>query len=787
MPINLNDNLQVQAPKPADNRYGPYESTAEALAAVPAGSRYKGLILGVLSDDVVQNYWFKAGIEDEDLVVQVEFVPGVDGEDYGSETYDAIGVPIGIYYVDADYQILKYSPYETEPGGGNFAAEAAASAASAEAAAAAAAADASAAAGLAAAASADADAAAAAALSSGGGLAQPYVQINDEVDTAFRFVVTDASGIDRSLARITESGVIEAQGLSADSLTVNGNTVTGEVYGAEVFEVIGGIAPGIYYVDADYKVLKFASYEAELGGSGSGIPPDDIRAFTPDIDLTGTADMSVVLKTAHDAAAAAGYRHLFIEGPVRAPSTMYINSVIFLSRSGKGRLIGTYNKRVIPVGTSSAPYWSRVIPERHLKRLREKLQTATPTNPAIITYVSDSVGTKADALGYSSSLESILRQEIARQFGPDADKIRVVSRGIGGTRWGDLDRATATVTPGQSGVQWITTEAPWLDYVQSIEQSDLTPTARTPDVVMFFFGMNHTVPLTPEGVQKARGVIAEVESYSPKPDIIFITHLCPSLMVSDAPRAFRGSRSQQEGRRSLAGWARHYAAFRGFGLIDFARAQDCEMNGFDPWQVHWRNLLPVGTGTLTIPWTAPESVYDYGLTFFPPNPPSTFWASGQTIVFTLSPVTGNVLMLRRHVGTNKLEYKVMAATDVTSIDWTLTNSEPVTETSLDFEVSVKGETLLIAYNKLIVVDRPIDRSGGEFTPVISLLSGSASSFFYRDVFASSPLPVMPTLTDAEAWGTPGGTTGIGGSGDNHPSEVGIVALIDKTIQSTRFA
>ena len=887
MSIILNDNLGIQAPKPADERYGPYASVPDALVAVVEARRYQGLRIGVLVGGQLQDYWFKDGIGDGNLVTYggaapvdvglaqsyaqigdvdqgtaVRIVaPNADGDDvslarvrtdgviesqglnaagpvtasslvvdgspvtgidYGAEGYDAIGDMLsGIYYVDNDYRILKYSPYEPEIGGGGFAAAAEASAVAAAGSAAAASASAGTATSAAAAASASADAAAASAMSGGaGGLAQSYVQIGTQEATAFRFVATDANGIDRSLGRICDDGIFESPGVStgpitASSLTVNGNTITGEDYGAEVFDVIGGCDSGIYYVDRDYQILKFTTYEAETGGGGgapSGIPADDIRTFSPDIDLTGATDMSVQLKAAHDAAALAGYRHMFIEGPILAPTALALGDVMFLSRSGKGRLIGTYTKRVTAVGTSSAPSWSRISPERHLKRLRTKLETATAIDPAIVTWVSDSVGTKADATGWGSSLEGSLRRAFSRQYGPDADKIRIVSRGIGGTQWVDLDRATVNVVPNQAGVQWITTTAPWLDYVQTIEQPDLTPTARTPDVVMFFFGMNHVVPLTPTTMAQARSAIAEVESWTPKPDIIFITHMVPSVMST---LGSRGTKSGQEGRRSLSGWARHYAAYRGFGLIDLGRTQDCELFGFDPWQTYWRNLnMTVTGGTTTatvnifgaltpvetdgtkgitqisIPWTAPEAVYDYGLTFFPSGPSlnaDVFWASPRTVTFTLSPVTGNVLILRRDPATLRLEYTVLAATGITSIPWTLTNSKQITgSVNKDFEVSVRGETLIIAYDKMVIVDRPIDRSGGEFTPTITLDSGTGQ-FTYRDLLVGAPMPVMPSMTDPEAWGERQGLSGIGGSGDNHPSEIGIAAIIDKTIQSTRFA
>jgi hypothetical protein len=74
MSINLNDNLIVQAPKATDERYGPYTSTAQALAAINPIVRYQGLTIGVEAGGSVTEYWFKDGISDFDLVVKSEVV-----------------------------------------------------------------------------------------------------------------------------------------------------------------------------------------------------------------------------------------------------------------------------------------------------------------------------------------------------------------------------------------------------------------------------------------------------------------------------------------------------------------------------------------------------------------------------------------------------------------------------------------------------------------------------------------------------------------------------------------
>ena len=66
MPIDFNDNLQIRAPKPIDDRYGPWETIEEGLINVPYPYRYIKLTLNIAGVE----YWFKDGLEDIDLIVK---------------------------------------------------------------------------------------------------------------------------------------------------------------------------------------------------------------------------------------------------------------------------------------------------------------------------------------------------------------------------------------------------------------------------------------------------------------------------------------------------------------------------------------------------------------------------------------------------------------------------------------------------------------------------------------------------------------------------------------------
>lgn len=71
MPILLNDNLDINAPRPNDNRFGPYANVSAALAGVPAAKRYIGLTVGVNEyPGVVAEYWFYSGTSNSDLIIK---------------------------------------------------------------------------------------------------------------------------------------------------------------------------------------------------------------------------------------------------------------------------------------------------------------------------------------------------------------------------------------------------------------------------------------------------------------------------------------------------------------------------------------------------------------------------------------------------------------------------------------------------------------------------------------------------------------------------------------------
>ena len=106
--------------------------------------------------------------------------------------------------------------------------------------------------------------------------------------------------------------------------------------------------------------------------SNIGIPV--IEAYSAALVGDGVTDDSTAIKSAHDAAYAAGIRELRLDRDYYAPTAYNIGDVIF---RGPGSLIGTYGKRVIPdsVRAFYAPS-PKLIPAIHLPNFSKSV---TPT------------------------------------------------------------------------------------------------------------------------------------------------------------------------------------------------------------------------------------------------------------------------------------------------------------------------------------------------------------------------------------------------------------------------
>ena len=119
MAIILNDNIKINAGKPADAKYlnlsnQPYGSTGETNATIPITERYVGLTVNVLGLE----YWYKDGVADGDLVLKTvdagapvsDFITGATNIGFFSGTTAVQTLPI-TYTSDSSYNGNYQSQY----------------------------------------------------------------------------------------------------------------------------------------------------------------------------------------------------------------------------------------------------------------------------------------------------------------------------------------------------------------------------------------------------------------------------------------------------------------------------------------------------------------------------------------------------------------------------------------------------------------------------------------------------------------------------------------------------
>ncbi|MBB95574.1 MAG: hypothetical protein CML68_13415 [Rhodobacteraceae bacterium] len=503
------------------------------------------------------------------------------------------------------------------------------------------------------------------------------------------------------------------------------------------------------------------------GGRPTLYAANDLRIMAPGAVFDATIDQSAAVEMAHDAAVAAGYGEVMIEGAVYAPNATSLGNVHFRSATGQGVLTGTYRKRVIPLSAQPLAPLLTVTPA-HLARFNAAVQVATPGAPAFVVIMSDSWGNPNQLIGEHSQFEEQLRRALRMQYGPDADSIHIVNRAIGATTWDD-----AAGIPNETLPSWYTDGgADWLDYVTSMDLTDDGFGAtEAPDLVIVMFGQNQTSAMTATDFDDVETVLDAIETAGA--DALLVTPATPNSMS-----ATRGTQVAQEYKVTWAAQTRAFAAMRGLGVIDFGRAFDAAHWGEDLLSGYFKRVAEDEAETLTYSW--PEECRDFAFELTIDGTDADFWADGD-LTIQLSDVTGNTLVLSEDAGGN-LAYTINAATGKTSVATTVTDLDATVGSSGTITVSVMGPWLIVQWRGSEVYNGPVHRGGGLFTPS---LSNGASSSITVDFAAVGEYPaVIPSMTAADAWGETDGE--YGGNEENHLSEKGRSLLFTRALLETRF-
>ena len=85
MPQRIPDNFEVRKPRLLDNKEGPWSSVEEATLYITKDIRAQGQVVKILNAGSIEEWWWKDGIEDIDLIAKVS---GGGGGDMFKATYD---------------------------------------------------------------------------------------------------------------------------------------------------------------------------------------------------------------------------------------------------------------------------------------------------------------------------------------------------------------------------------------------------------------------------------------------------------------------------------------------------------------------------------------------------------------------------------------------------------------------------------------------------------------------------------------------------------------------------
>ena len=272
-------------------------------------------------------------------------------------------------------------------------------------------------------------------------------------------------------------------------------------------------------------------------------------------------------------------------------------------------------------------------------------------------------------------------------------------------------------------------------------------------------------------------VSAGIAACDRPPDLLYVANANPSSHSRP-----RGHRAAIEARDSYAGLIRARAAMEDRGLIDLGRALDMAHWGYDPTQVHFQRILrdaPVMT-----PYSVDAPLADLAVTLGQAaDGPPPLTVGGTAISLTLSPIHGNALTLRLDAD-GMLIWSVRAAEDSDGPSGRVPAT--VRRRALHtIEIELRGPQLTVMANREILVDQPIPRGGGLFTPCLDAPDGPARTLFVESLAEGVPLLVQPWLTERDLWGERDGPAG--GNGENHLAEPGRLALFDMLLGATRFA
>jgi hypothetical protein len=476
----------------------------------------------------------------------------------------------------------------------------------------------------------------------------------------------------------------------------------------------------------------------------------------------GIADDSAPLKKLHDAAFSRGDRFAEVDaGTYLAPGLRDAANVIFV---GSGTLVTPYRKFVIPKrAPTPPPPPCQVKPALHLR------QFARSPSPVVCVWGDSMARPDPNGITSSGSFWTMLRERMVMDN--PGKPIRFANRAIGATTWG---MAAAAPRQGIKLPGWYDNPArSWESYVRELQ----------PDILVLAFGVNDSWGFRAE---EFISLMTTIEAWNKRPDILFSTCRCPTLMERNAETA-----DSQNGRDYIAAFVRGYALRKGYGLLDFNRRLTLLRDGFDYVGQAFKRV-PIDPPN-SLPIRFPRPVYDFGIRMNISGVGSALWSKLGVVRVQIGNPTitpENVLLLSRDEATGNLAIEVKATASYSPITRFVSNAtlsiDPSRGTFL--EIFIKGNEIFVAVDDPdnVVLLQQVERYGGPFIPSIEC-DGPSPQIHVSAMTAGRPVLCMPELTDREAWGTMDGGSLFGGNGFNHLTTLQAELVDEAVVAAQDFA
>ncbi|HHA2081868.1 TPA: SGNH/GDSL hydrolase family protein [Enterobacter asburiae] len=555
------------------------------------------------------------------------------------------------------------------------------------------------------------------------------------------------------------------------------NTADGEYYkwtgsfasGAKVVpenstpESTGGIGPGKWLGVGD-TVLRSDLLQAD-GGTNIKIGAKTLDMLLPirisdprwNINSTNTPQVNAKnLNTLIDYAISSGRLNIVVDANVTVDDVtvpVRKKTEVFFTKDG-GDIIGLYRRASIPVG---APSNVRIEDGASSAGLTAFYRATNPT----VVIMGDSISTDGpNALSKGDSMASVIAGEIQNQ-NPGAT-INFLNRAIGGQTW-----LNANTKPTSFPAWYTDTTKDWLEYVQ----------ADAPDLLILAFGMNDANGFNAGAIH---AVVNKIKAWAKVPSILFVTNPVPAIATTWSGGAGFYDTIFQEGRDWAAGYARTYAKFYGYSVLDMNR-QFC--------------LIRDGRDYLDIPLTFSGTynqsfIHDTTLIArdFSISGDIATWPAGKVLQLKVGSGSLDTVFITNQAGNFKVTAFCTGQQSTAYVD--VTTTVPVTA-GQTLDISVRGDRFIMFSGITQVIAFDLIRTGGELAVVAEWQDTPGSGPFATvSVSVGNWLQCQYTARDSDIWGHDDGTANTklpeGGNGINHYSSKGIGLIVSPVVSAFDF-